>query len=59
MFDEEKLIRDWIAEVVAEKEACADPARLAVLTAREHRLGGLLPPAVGTLSFLLDGAAAL
>jgi hypothetical protein len=56
MPDDEALIRAWIAEVVAEREACADPARVAVLTAREHKLGGLLPPAIGTLRFDLDAA---
>ena len=54
---DEKFIRDWIAEVVAEREACADSARVAVLEAREIKLGGLLPPANGTLAFLLDPSA--
>ena len=54
MSDDEKLIRAWIAEVVAEREACADAARIAVLSVREIKLGGLLPPATGTLAFLLD-----
>ena len=54
---DEKLIRDWIAEVVVEREACADSARFAVLAAREIKLGGLLPPANGTLAFLLDPSA--
>ena len=54
---DEKLIRDWIAEVVAEREACADSDRIAVLGAREIKLGGLLPPANGTLAFLLNPAA--
>ena len=48
------VIRDWIAEVAAEREACADSVRLAVLAQREIKLGGLLPPATGTLAFLLD-----
>ena len=54
---DEKFIRDWIAEVVAEREACADSERIAVLGAREIKLGGLLPPANGTLAFLLNPAA--
>ena len=57
MTSDEKLIRDWIAEVVAEREACADSDRIAVLGAREIKLGGLLPPANGTLAFLLNPAA--
>ena len=57
MTNDEKLIRDWIAEVVAEREACADSARVAVLEAREIKLGGLLPPARGTMAFLLDPSA--
>ena len=54
---DEKLIRDWIAEVVAEREACADSARVAVLEVRELKLGGLLPPATGSLAFLLNPSA--
>ena len=54
---DEKLIRDWIAEVVAEREACADSGRVAVLGARELKLGELLPAASGTLAFLLDPSA--
>ena len=54
---DEKFIRDWIAEVVAEREACADVDRIAVLGVREIKLGGLLPPASGTLAFLLDPSA--
>ena len=57
MTSDEKLIRDWIAEVVAEREACADSERIAVLGAREIKLGGLLPPANGTLAFLLNPSA--
>jgi hypothetical protein len=57
MSDDEKFIRAWIAEVVAEREACADPVRLAVLAQREIKLGGLLPPAIGKLAFLLDPSA--
>ena len=57
MTSDEKFIRDWIAEVVAEREACADSVRFAVLAAREIKLGGLLPPANGTLAFLLDPSA--
>ena len=57
MTSDEKFIRDWIAEVVAEREACADSERIAVLGAREIKLGGLLPPANGTLAFLLDPSA--
>ena len=57
MSDDERFIRDWIAEVVAEREACADSERIAVLGARELKLGGLLPPASGTLAFLLDPSA--
>ena len=57
MSDDEKLIRAWIAEVVAEREACADVARIAVLGVREIKLGGLLPPATGKLAFLLDPSA--
>ena len=57
MTSDEKFIRDWIAEVVAEREACADSDRIAVLGAREIKLGGLLPPANGTLAFLLNPAA--
>jgi len=57
MTSDEKLIRDWIAEVVAEREACADSARVAVLEAREIKLGGLLPPANGSLAFLLNPSA--
>jgi len=57
MSDDERFIRDWIAEVVAEREACADSVRLAVLAQRELKLGGLLPPANGTLAFLLNPAA--
>jgi len=57
MSDDEKLIRAWIAEVVAEREACADSVRLVVLEERELKLGGLLPPATGTLAFLLDPSA--
>ena len=54
---DEKLIRDWIAEVVVEREACTDSVRFAVLAARELKLGGLLPPANGTLAFLLNPSA--
>jgi hypothetical protein len=54
---DEQFVRDWIAEVRAEREACADSVRLAVLAAREHALGGLLPPATGTFAFLLDASA--
>ena len=54
---DEKIIRDWIAEVVAEREACADSERIAVLGAREIKLGGLLPPANGKMAFLLDPSA--
>jgi hypothetical protein len=54
MSDNEKLIRNWIAEVVAERDACTDPDRREVLTLREHKLGGLLPPANGTMAFLLN-----
>ena len=54
---DEKFIRDWIAEVVAEREACADSERIAVLGAREIKLGGLLPPANGKMAFLLDPSA--
>ena len=54
MSDDERFIRDWIAEVVAEREACADSVRLAVLGVREIKLGGLLPPAIGKLCILLD-----
>ena len=57
MSDDEKLIRAWIAEVVAEREACADADRVAVLGRREIKLGGLLPPARGTMAFLLDPSA--
>jgi len=48
--DEEQFIRDWIADVVAEKEACADEARKEVLWQRECKLGSLLPPATGVLN---------
>jgi hypothetical protein len=51
---DEKFIRDWIAEVVAERERSHNPARVRELEAREIKLGGLLPPATGTLAFLLD-----
>ena len=62
MSDDERFIRDWIAEIVAERKggfpgACPvypGPERLAVLEKRELKLGGLLPPATGTLAFLLD-----
>ena len=57
MTSDEKFIRDWIAEVVAEREACADSVRLVVLAERELKLGGLLPPANGTIAFLLDPSA--
>ena len=57
MTSDEKFIRDWIAEVVAEREACADSERVAVLEAREIKLGGLLPPANGALAFLLNPSA--
>ena len=57
MTSDEKFIRDWIAEVVTEREACTDSARVAVLEAREIKLGGLLPPARGTMAFLLDPSA--
>ena len=57
MTSDEKFIRDWIAEVVAEREACADSERIAVLGAREIKLGGLLPPANGKMAFLLDPSA--
>jgi len=54
---DEKFVRDWIAEVVVEREACTDSVRFAVLAAREIKLGGLLPPARGTMAFLLDPSA--
>ena len=57
MTSDEKFIRDWIAEVVAEREVCADSERIAVLGAREIKLGGLLPPANGALAFLLNPSA--
>ena len=57
MSDDEKLIRRWIAEVVAEREACADMERAHELAIRERKLGGLLPPANGALAFLLDPSA--
>ena len=57
MTSDEKFIRDWIAEVVTEREACTDSVRFAVLAAREIKLGGLLPPANGTLAFLLNPSA--
>ena len=57
MTSDEKLIRDWIAEVVAEREVCADSERIVVLGAREIKLGGLLPPANGALAFLLNPSA--
>jgi hypothetical protein len=57
MTEDEKFVRAWIAEVVAERAACTDAARSEVLERREIKLGGLLPPATGTLAFLLDPSA--
>jgi hypothetical protein len=45
----ESMLREWIAEIVAQIAAEADPEKRAALTERERTLGGLLPPIVVTL----------